>query len=105
MWVVYVDSFSGQSAETWARNTMRISDLGSYDALLAVATVDRSYAFLVPDSATELSSSRVDVRRNDVEPALRSGDWAGAAVAAADGLAHDRVARVRVLAGSDCSSR
>ncbi|KUI34495.1 hypothetical protein AU197_07425 [Mycobacterium sp. IS-1590] len=88
LWVVYVDSFSGQSAETWARNTMRVSDLGSYDALLAVATVDRSYAFLVPDSATELSSSRVDsVRRNDVEPALRSGDWAGAAVAAADGLA------------------
>lgn len=88
LWVVYVDSFSGQSAETWARNTMRISDLGSYDALLAVATVDRSYAFLVPDSATELSSSRVDsVRRNDVEPALRSGDWAGAAVAAAEGLA------------------
>lgn len=88
LWVVYVDSFSGQPAETWARNTMRVSDLGSYDALLAVATVDRSYAFLVPDSATELSSSRVDsVRRNDIEPALRQGDWAGAAVAAADGLA------------------
>lgn len=88
LWVVYVDSFDRQSAETWARSTMRASDLGSYDALLAVATVDRSYAFLVPDSATELSSSRVDsVRRNDIEPALRKGDWAGAAVAAADGLA------------------
>lgn len=88
LWVVYVDSFDRQSAETWARNTMRASDLGSYDALLAVATVDRSYAFLVPDSATELSSSRVDsVRRNDIEPALRQSDWAGAAVAAADGLA------------------
>lgn len=88
LWVVYVDSFDRQSAETWARNTMRASDLGSYDALLAVATVDRSYAFMVPDSATELSSSRVDsVRRNDIEPALRQSDWAGAAVAAADGLA------------------
>lgn len=88
LWVVYVDSFDRQSAETWARNTMRASDLGSYDALLAVATVDRSYAFLVPDSATELSSSRVDsVRRNDIEPALRQSDWAGAAIAAADGLA------------------
>lgn len=88
LWVVYVDSFSGQSAQTWAQNTMRVSDLGSYDALLAVATVDRAYAFLVPDSATELSSSRVDsVRRNDIEPALREGDWAGAAVAAANGLA------------------
>lgn len=88
LWVVYVDSFSGQSAETWARNTMRASDLGSFDALLAVATVDRSYAFLVPDSATDLSASRVDsVRRNDIEPALRQNDWAGAAIAAADGLA------------------
>lgn len=88
LWVVYVDTFSGQPAETWARNTMRTSDLGSYDALLAVATVDRSYAFLVPDSATELSSGRVEsVRRNDIEPALRNSDWAGAAVAAAEGLA------------------
>ncbi|KUI23450.1 hypothetical protein AU193_01525 [Mycobacterium sp. GA-1285] len=88
LWVVYVDSFSGQPAETWARNTMRVSDLGSFDALLAVATVDRSYAFLVPDSATELSSSRVQsVRRSGIEPALRQNDWAGAAVAAADGLA------------------
>ncbi|RAV12729.1 TPM domain-containing protein [Mycolicibacterium sp. GF69] len=87
LWVVYVDSFSGQSAETWARNTMRASDLGSFDALLAVATVDRAYAFMVPDSATDLSSSRVEnVRRNDIEPALRQNDWAGAAVAAADGL-------------------
>jgi hypothetical protein len=88
LWVVYVESFSGQPAEAWARNTMRTSDLGDFDALLAVATVDRAYAFLVPDSATELSSSRVEsVRRNDIEPALRQNDWAGAAVAAADGLA------------------
>ncbi|HEX9832595.1 MAG TPA: TPM domain-containing protein [Mycobacterium sp.] len=87
LWVVYVDSFSGQSAQTWARNTMRTSDLGDFDALLAVATVDRAYAFLVPDSATELSSSRVEsVRRNDVEPALRQNDWAQAAVGAANGL-------------------
>jgi TPM domain len=87
LWVVYVDSFSGQTAETWARNTMRASDLGDFDALLAVATVDRAYAFLVPDSATELSSSRVDsVRRNEIEPALGQTDWAGAAVAAASGL-------------------
>lgn len=87
LWVVYVDSFSGQPAETWARNTMRASDLGDFDALLAVATVDRAYAFLVPDSATELSSDSVEeVRRNDIEPALRQNDWAGAAVAAANGL-------------------
>jgi predicted nucleic acid-binding Zn-ribbon protein len=85
LWVVYVDSFSGQAAETWARNTYRISDLQDEDAILAVATGDRAYALLVPDAAT----GGVDVdtlRRNDVEPALRRGDWAGAAVAAANGL-------------------
>ena len=87
LWVVYVDSFSGQSAETWASNTRRVSDLGDFDALLAVATTDRAYAFQVPDSATELSSSRVDsLRRNEIEPALGQADWAGAAVAAASGL-------------------
>jgi hypothetical protein len=87
LWVVYVDSFSGQSADTWARNTMRASDLGDFDALLAVATVDRAYAFLVPDSSTELSSATVDdLRRNEIEPALRQSDWAAAAVAAANGL-------------------
>ncbi|SEH74195.1 TLP18.3, Psb32 and MOLO-1 founding protein of phosphatase [Mycolicibacterium rutilum] len=87
LWVVYVETFNGQSAQAWANATRQRSDLGDYDALLAVATVDRAYAFLVPDSATDLSSSRVDsVRRNDIEPALRQNDWAGAAVAAATGL-------------------
>ena len=85
LWVVYVDSFSGQTAETWARNTRRTSDLQDEDAILAVATADRAYALLVPTSAT--GGVDVDtVRRNDVEPALRRGDWAGAAVAAANGL-------------------
>jgi TPM domain len=87
LWVVFVDTFSGQNATTWAENTQRASDLGDFDALLAVATVDRAYAFLVPNSATELSSSQVtDLRRTSIEPALRDGDWAGAALAAANGL-------------------
>ena len=88
LWVVYVDSFSGQSAETWAQNTMRISDFQDEDAILAVATGDRAYAFLVPKAA----AGGVDVdslRRNEIEPALRQGDWAGAAVAAAGGLSQN----------------
>ena len=48
LWVVYVDSFSGQGAVNWAESTRRASDLGDEDAILAVATTDRSYAFLVP---------------------------------------------------------
>ncbi len=87
LWVVFVDDFSGQPAVSWAQNTRSASDLGDFDALLAVATVDRSYAFLVPNRVQTISSSQVDdLRRNQIEPALRRGDWSGAAVAAANGL-------------------
>jgi uncharacterized membrane protein YgcG/predicted nucleic acid-binding Zn-ribbon protein len=87
LWVVFVDNFSGQPAVSWAQNTRSASDLGDFDALLAVATVDRSYAFLVPNKVTTISSSQVDdLRRNQIEPLLRRGDWSGAAVAAAKGL-------------------
>jgi predicted nucleic acid-binding Zn-ribbon protein/uncharacterized protein (UPF0333 family) len=87
LWVVFVENFSGQPAVSWAQNTRSASDLGDFDALLAVATVDRSYAFLVPNRVQALSSSQVDdLRRNQIEPALRRGDWSGAAVAAANGL-------------------
>ncbi|BBY35113.1 TPM domain-containing protein [Mycolicibacter minnesotensis] len=87
LWVVYVDVFSGQTAEDWGRSTARLSDLGSNDAVLAVATADRSYSFLVSSSISEISSSEVDaLRRNQIEPALHRGDWAAAATAAATGL-------------------
>ncbi len=85
LWVVYVDDFSGQDAQAWAQATRQRSDLGDQDAILAVATVDRAYAFLAPTGA--LDGVDIDkVRREDVEPLLRDGNWAGAAVAAANGL-------------------
>lgn len=87
LWVVYVDGFSGQGAMDWAQSTWRASDLGSGDALLAVATVDRSYAFLVPSTVKSINSKQVDdLRHNQIEPALRRGDWSGAAVTAANGV-------------------
>jgi uncharacterized membrane protein YgcG len=87
LWVVYVDHFSGQDPGSWAQTTYRTSNLGAYDAILAVATVDRAYAFEVPTTVKNVSQSQVDnLRRNEVEPALRRGDWSGAAVAAANGL-------------------
>ncbi|UXA11669.1 TPM domain-containing protein [Mycobacterium sp. SMC-8] len=86
LWVVFVEDFSGQDAQTWAQTTYQRSDLGDRDAILAVATVDRAYALLAPTDAVR--GVDVDkVRTNDVEPLLRNGDWAGAAVAAAEGLA------------------
>jgi uncharacterized membrane protein YgcG/predicted nucleic acid-binding Zn-ribbon protein len=87
LWVVYVDTFSGQGADSWAQSTMRASDFGDQDAILAVATTDRAYAFLVPSAVTGRISTNVDnLRHNEIEPALHRGDWAGAAVAAANGL-------------------
>ena len=87
LWVVYVDNFSGLSAVNWAQRTSRASDFGDYDALLAVGTTGRAYAFLVPSTVKGVSQSQVDdLRRNQIEPALRNNDWSGAAVAAADGL-------------------
>ncbi|OBH24350.1 hypothetical protein A9X03_13740 [Mycobacterium sp. E1715] len=87
LWVVYVDDFSGQSAVSWAQDTMRASDLSNYDALLAVATTGRAYAFLVPSTVKSVNARQVDdLRHNKIEPALHNGDWSGAAVAAANGL-------------------
>jgi hypothetical protein len=85
LWVVYTDTFSGQDAVSWTEETRRVSDIGGQDAILAVATQDRGYAFLPPTSAP----GGVDVtalRVNDIEPKLRQSDWAGAAIAAATGL-------------------
>ena len=88
LWVVFVDSFAPQGAVGWAQQTQKISDLGSEDAILAVATKDRSYSFLVSPTASGGSSTKVDnIRRDRIEPALRNTDWTGAAVAAANGLA------------------
>lgn len=105
LWVVYVDDFSGQAAVDWAQRTMRTSDLGDYDALLAVATTSRAYAFLVPSTIKSVNTSQVDgLRRNKIEPALHNGDWSGAAVAAANGLdaspgSSGRVILLAALAG------
>jgi hypothetical protein len=85
LWVVYVDTFSGQDAVGWTDATIRASGINADDDfVLAVATVDRAYAFHAPSSFSR--SKADDLRRNEIEPALRQGDWGGAAIAAADGL-------------------
>lgn len=85
LWVIFTEDFAGQGQAAWAQKTMQLSDFGDDDALLAVATVDRAFAFQVPSTVT--SSARADdIRRDSITPALRRDDWAGAAIAAANGL-------------------
>lgn len=86
LWVVYVDAFDAPPVE-WARETRSLTKMGDRDAILAVATKQRQYVFLVaPDAANGSQQAVDDMRRNDIEPKLRDNDFAGAAVAAATGL-------------------
>ena len=84
LWVVYVDAFNVPPGE-WARKTLSLTNMGERDAILAVATKQRKYAFLVAPAAANRQAVD-DMRVNTVEPKLRDGDFAGAAVAAATGL-------------------
>lgn len=84
LWVVYVDAFNVPPGE-WARKTLSLTNMGERDAILAVATKQRKYAFLVAPAAGNRQAVD-DMRLNDIEPKLRGGDFAGAAVAAATGL-------------------
>lgn len=87
LWVVFVDSFAPKGAVGWAQETRTASDLSADDAILAVATGQRSYAFLVPSTSVGGKTTKVDdIRRDQIEPALKRNDWVGAATAAATGL-------------------
>ncbi|MBC6449518.1 TPM domain-containing protein [Actinokineospora xionganensis] len=87
LWVVYVPDFDGQAAASWAQRTATLSALGDRDVILAVATVDREYNLFSAGLPQEISDTEFEnLLVNDIEPALRKQDWAGAAVAAASGL-------------------
>ncbi len=86
LFVVYVRSFDGADGQSWADKAAQLSQLGSQGVLLAVATDDHAYGVSIADGF-QLSQSTTDtIIRSDVEPRLSSGDWAGAAVALANGL-------------------
>ncbi len=84
LFVAFVDTFDGLSAQEWADRTAELSGLGLNDALLAVATQDRQYAWSV-DETFPLSDAQLQQAAIDrIEPELSDDDWAGAAIAAAD---------------------
>jgi uncharacterized membrane protein YgcG len=87
LWVVYVDNFSRFKPDNWADRTRSESGMGNNDALLAVATNTKLYAFVVPPKAQGVTAAELNsLRSNKIEPAVGAKDWSGAAVAAADGL-------------------
>lgn len=86
LWVTYVSTFDGRPYDSWAEAAARASNFGPDTALLAVATDDREFALWTPSGSEISSSDRDRISSNDIVPALRTSDWAGAAVAAAEGL-------------------
>ncbi|MEU3738902.1 TPM domain-containing protein [Streptomyces sp. NPDC032198] len=85
LFVVYVRDFSGRGAQDWADATAERNGLGLDDALLAVATHDRQYAYSL-DAGSRLTEAQLqDVATTAIKPSLRQNDWAGAAIGAANG--------------------
>jgi hypothetical protein len=85
LFVVYVRSFDGASGPDWADQTAARSGLGATDILLAVATDDRRYGIAVPRDHAISDEDFTKVETEDIRPRLSDGDWAGAAIAAAQG--------------------
>lgn len=85
LFVVFVHSFSGARAQQWTDDTARRSDLGDRDALLAVATRDRAYAYSFDADFPLTDAQLADVAAKAIEPPLAQNDWAGAVVGAANG--------------------
>ncbi|RZU64451.1 putative membrane protein YgcG [Microterricola gilva] len=87
LYVAYVDTFTNPSdAVAWTEDTANANGMGSNDYLLGVAIDGRTYYLsAAPDSP--LSDEQLsEIDQNYIEPALRDGDWAGAAIGAATGL-------------------
>lgn len=86
LFVVYVSSFDGLTGAEWADETAARSGLGQADVLLAVALDERSYGYSA--DAEDFSDDDLEtVDRQYLLPRLREDDWAGAAIAVAEGLA------------------
>ncbi|MFC4946307.1 TPM domain-containing protein [Pseudonocardia sp. GCM10023141] len=86
LFVAFVKTFNGLDGEAWANQAAKASQLGRDQVLLAVAVQDRAYGVSF-DTSFRLSAATTDkIRTDDVEPKLSASDWAGAAIALADGL-------------------
>ena len=86
LFVVYVDTFDDPGTATdWAAQTWQVSDLGQNQMLLAIATGGRAYAVQVPNNFKISDAQLQQVASTQIQPELRNDDWAGAAIAAANG--------------------
>jgi len=87
LWVLYVDTTGSDSATGYAEEVAADNGLGVGDALYLVAVEDRAYALWLSDSlASQVSVEAQDQILLDAEQDLIDEDYAGAAIAVADGI-------------------
>ena len=98
LFVVFETTFDGTSGPDWAAQTAQLSGFGDGDVLLAVATESRDYGTSIPYAVIGSDDDQIALETDEVEPHLADEDWAGAAIAMADGLSPSHTGRY-VLAG------
>lgn len=88
LWALFVDTTGIEDPTAYASQAAAENSLGTNDALLMVAAEDRTYALWVADGLAGVTDAEIDRILGDlVEPRLVDGDWSGAAIAAAQGVA------------------
>ncbi|SDZ07853.1 TPM domain-containing protein [Herbiconiux ginsengi] len=87
LFVVYTDSFTNPSdRQEWANDVATMNQFGTNDVLLAVATDDRVYQLSVDKDFPLSDDQLAAIETDDIVPALRDNDWAGAGIGAAKGI-------------------
>ncbi len=88
LFVAYVPTFTDpEQADQWANDTAIANSMGDEDYLLAVAVEGGAYYLSAADQASVSAEEIERISAEVIEPELRDGDWAGAAVAGADAIA------------------
>lgn len=87
LFVVFVSSTEELSAPDFASETAATNSLGANDALLLVATDDRTDAIWVSEALDEITNDEIDaVIADALEPRLREGDFDAAVIDTAGAL-------------------
>ncbi len=87
LFVLFVDTTEGMPAETYGQAVVDANSLGTNDAFLLVAVMDRTDWMWVSDSVAGLSDEEYDgILVEALEPRLRAGDFAGGVIATAEAI-------------------
>ena len=81
LYVVYVKTFQNPTdSGQWAETVAEKANLGTNSLLLAVATEARKYQLSKPVNSKITNAQRENIVKNAVDPQLRNGDYAQAAI-------------------------